>query len=76
MVLQTTQTKKRGHHPATTTKPDQVVKLGFPVLHSERVALHELAAAHDLTVKDLLLRGAELMRADLERESGREHGQR
>jgi len=70
--LRTTQAKKRGHHPATTTDPDKLVKLGFPVRHSERVALQELAAAHDLSLKHLLLRGAQLMRADLD--GGNGHG--
>lgn len=74
--MQQTQAKKARtpdwHHPRTTDDPDKVVKLGFPVRHAERVALQQLAAAHGLNLKDLLLGGAELMRAELERESG--HG--
>jgi len=69
--LRTTRTKKRGRHPATTTDPDKLVKLGFPVRHSERVALQKRAAAHGLSVKDLLLQGADLLHAELERGSGR-----
>ncbi len=67
--------RKTPHHPWTTTDPDRVVKLGFPVRHAERVALQEIAASHNLSVKDLLLQGADLLHAQLERESGRGHGQ-
>ena len=64
------------HHPWTTTDPDKVVKLGFPVRHAERVALQKRAAKHGYTVKDLLLQGANLLHAQLERESGRGSSQR
>jgi len=76
--VQTTQRKPRPawHHPRTTDDPEKVVKLGFQVLHSERVALQKLAATHGYTLKDFLLEGAERMRADLERETRRGHGQR
>ena len=73
--MQTTQRKPcpTWHHPRTTDDPDKVVKLGFQVLHSERVALQELAATHGYTLKDFLLQGAERMRADLERGTAHVH---
>jgi len=70
--MQATRRKPRPTpNPRTTDDPEKLVKIGFPVRHAERVALQKRAATHGYTLKDFLLEGADLLHAQLERESDR-----